>query len=190
MAPREVEQKLIVVVDDDRTVLRSCQRVLSTAGYEVETHGEGMTALKCLEDLRPGVMLVDLKMPGISGQEVIERARTIDPDMVIVVITGYGTVGSAVKAMKAGAYDFVTKPFTPDELRAVVDRAAERSRLTLEANRLREEKEQAHRLFVTFVTHQLKSPLAAVIQYLDALADLMRRDPKPEYQPWLTWIHR
>ena len=95
--------------------------------------------------------------------------RAIDPDVVIVVITGYATISTAVDAMKAGAYDFLPKPFTPDELRLIVNRGHERWRLAMESERLRREKEEAERRFVTFVSHQLKSPLVAAKQYLDVL---------------------
>ena len=108
-------------------------------------------------------------MPELDGLQVIERVRAVDPDVVIAVITGYATIATAVDAMKAGAYDFLPKPFTPDELRLIVNRGHERWRLAMESQRLRREKEEAERRFVTFVSHQLKSPLVAAKQYLDVL---------------------
>jgi signal transduction histidine kinase len=89
--------------------------------------------------------------------------------LVVVVITGYATVETAVDAMKAGAYDFLPKPFTPVELRLIIERGFERWRLIKEAQRLRKEKEEVERRFVTLVSHQLKTPLVAVKQYLDVL---------------------
>jgi len=108
-------------------------------------------------------------MPELDGFGVIEIVRKIDADLVIVVITGYATIETAIDAMKAGAYDFLPKPFTPGELRLIVERGFERWRLTKETHRLRHEKEEAERKFVTLVSHQLKSPLVAVKQYLDVL---------------------
>jgi len=117
---------------------------------------------------------------------VIERVRKVGPDVVIAVITGYATIGTAVEAMKAGAYDFLPKPFTPDELRLIVNRGHERWRLATESERLRREKEEAERRFVTFVSHQLKTPVVAAKQYLDVLLFTSKDELTPRTQEWLT----
>jgi DNA-binding NtrC family response regulator len=85
------------------------------------------------------IVILDLKLPGIDGMQVLEAIQSDSPDTIVVVITGYATVESAVQAMKLGAYDFVPKPFTPDELRVVVGRAAEKRRLTAENIYLRDQ---------------------------------------------------
>jgi two-component system, sensor histidine kinase and response regulator len=117
-------------------------------------------------------VVVDLKMPGLSGMDVIRRVREIDPEIVLVVITGYATIGTAVEAMKSGAYDFLPKPFKPDELRLIVSRGLERRQLHRKSRELEVERELMKRRFVSFMTHQLKSPLAAIHQYLDVLKRL------------------
>lgn len=150
-------------------MLLSCRRILEKSGYVVETFTRGRAGIERLEEWRPQVLVVDLKMPELDGLQVIERVRAIDQDVGIVVITGYATIGTAVEAMKAGAYDFLPKPCTPDELRLVVGRCHERWDLAQQSRRLRREKEEAQRRFVTFVSHQLKTPLVAVKQYLDVL---------------------
>jgi signal transduction histidine kinase len=122
--------------------------------------------------LKPDLVVVDLKMPGISGMEVIARLHEMDSQIVIVVITGYATIDTAVQAMKSGAYDYLPKPFAPDELRLIVNRALERRRLALESQRHELERNLLRRRFVTFVSHQLRSPLAAIHQYLDVLKHL------------------
>jgi signal transduction histidine kinase len=104
--------------------------------------------------------------------EVIARVHDTDPCIVTIVITGYATIGTAVEAMKAGAYDFLPKPFKPDELRLIVRRGLERRCLLLRARRAELERELLKRRFVTFVSHELKTPLAAVHQYLDVLRHL------------------
>jgi two-component system sensor histidine kinase/response regulator len=103
-----------------------------------------------------------------------------------VVITGYATVETAVDAMKAGAYDFLPKPFTPGELRAIIDRGFERWRLIKETHRLRHEKEEAERRFVTLVSHQLKAPLVATKQYLDVLLFSMQAELPERAADWIT----
>jgi signal transduction histidine kinase len=108
-------------------------------------------------------------MPGISGFEVLEKICAIDPTIVTVVITGYATVSSAVEAMKKGAYDFLPKPFTPDELRLIARRGLEKRTLVLETIALRREKEMLREHFAAIVSHELKAPLSAIQQNLFAL---------------------
>lgn len=171
-------QKRVLVIDDDEVMLQSCQSVLERVGYSIACQNTGRGGLQMLETYRPAVLVVDLKMPELDGFQVIERARAIDPELVVVVITGYATIETAVEAMKAGAYDFLPKPFTPAELRLIIDRSFERWHLARESARLRQEKEELERKFVAVVSHQLKSPLAAVKQHLDVI--LLSRDSLPE----------
>jgi signal transduction histidine kinase len=162
----------VVVIDDDEAIRVSCRRILGREGYAVEVFDRGAPGLARVHEAAPPLLLVDLKMPEMDGFQVLEEVRRTDPGVVVVVITGYATIATAVEAMKAGAYDFLPKPFTPDELRLVVERGLERRRLKDTAERLQREKELAQRRFITFVSHQLKSPLVAVKQYLDVLATI------------------
>ncbi|MBU0639438.1 MAG: hybrid sensor histidine kinase/response regulator [Planctomycetes bacterium] len=185
MSAQPATTEPIVVIDDDETMRRACHAALRRVGYQVETYSNGPSGLERIKELKPGLLIVDLKMPGMSGMEVIEHVKRIDPDLVIVVITGFATVGTAVEAMKAGAYDFVPKPFTAEELRIIIARGCERRRLAMEAKQLRREKEaQAHR-FITFVSHQLQSPLGAVQQYLDVLLHQMGGDAPEQHRTWI-----
>jgi two-component system sensor histidine kinase/response regulator len=180
------EPRRVFVIDDDDVMLLTCRRTLEKDGYEVETFENGLDGIRRMEQLRPQLLLVDLKMPELNGLQVIERVRKVDPDVVIAVITGYATISTAVDAMKAGAYDFLPKPFTPDELRLIVNRGHERWRLATESDRLRHEKEEAERRFVTFVSHQLKTPVVAAKQYLDVLLFTSKDELTPRTQEWLT----
>ncbi len=181
------KDNLVIVIDDDEIMRLSCEQILVKAGYKVETFGNGHDGIRRIRQARPPLLVVDIKMPELDGFEVINLVRQIDPDLVIVVITGYATIETAVDAMKAGAYDFLPKPFTPSELRLIIDRGYERWRLTKEAQRLRREKEEVEHKFVTLVTHQLKAPLVAVKQYLDVLLYSFR-DQLPE--KGLEWVTR
>lgn len=162
----------VVVIDDDYAMRLSCCKILSKMGFCVEAFEDGTRGLEGVGRLKPGLIVVDLKMPGISGIEVISRVHEIDPQISIVVITGYATIDTAVEAMKCGAYDFLPKPFSPDELRLIVNRGLERRRLSLEAQRCEVERALLKRRFVTFVSHQLRTPLVAIHQYLDVLKHL------------------
>jgi len=176
----------IVVIDDDYAMRLSCGKILSKMGLHFEAFEDGARGLSAVGALKPDLVVVDLKMPGISGMEVVSRVREIDPQAVVVVITGYATIDTAVEAMKAGAYDFLPKPFSPDEFRLIVNRALERRQLALESQRSEVERELLKRRFVTFVSHQLQSPLAAIHQYLDVLKYLDNsEDAAAKRQEWV-----
>ncbi len=165
------EPPRILIIDDEEIVLDSCQRILKGRGYEIRTATDGATGLELVRDFAPDLVFVDLKMPGISGFEVLQRLRDEDPTIVTIVITGYATVSTAVEAMQKGAYDFIPKPFTPDQLRLITERGLERRRLMQEAIALRRERETLREHFAAIVSHELKSPLAAVQQNLYFLAE-------------------
>ena len=159
----------ILLIDDEEIVLESCIAILEGEGYELTTASDGTRGLALLLEIRPDIVVVDLKMPGLSGFDVLERIREADPTMVTLVMTGYATVQSAVEAMKQGAYDFLPKPFTPDEFRLIVRRSVEKRTLVLETIALRRERDLLREHFASIVSHELKAPLAAVQQNLFVL---------------------
>lgn len=115
-------QATILVVDDEETMRDSCCQILSKDGYVVDAAEDGDSGLKKIMDIRPDLVLVDLKMPGMSGMELLEKIGDIDPSIVSVVITGYATKESAIEAKRRNAFDFLPKPFTPNQLRVVIKR--------------------------------------------------------------------
>jgi len=164
------EQKpLVLIIDDEEAMRDSCTQILLKSGFRAETAEDGAAGLKKIKDLGPDLVLVDLKMPGISGFEVLDRLKNLDPHIIPIVITGYATVDSAVEAMKKGAYDFLPKPFSPEELRIIIRRAYERRKLILEAEALRTEKKLLEENFITMVSHQLRSPLVTIQQYFEVI---------------------
>ena len=132
----------VLVVDDEKDIRDGSERILTRLGFRVMQAGRGEEALGILEKEKPSIVLLDLKMPGMDGLEVLSRIRALDETILVIVITGYATVEVATDAMKQGAYDFISKPFEPDQLRIIVNRASERIRLTREARRLEEEKKR------------------------------------------------
>jgi signal transduction histidine kinase len=160
----------ILIIDDEEIVLDSCTHILGKSGYQIVTARNGALGLEMLEQEKPDLVFVDLKMPGISGMEVLEKIQAYDPTIVPIVITGFATVSSAVEAMKKGAYDFLPKPFTPDEMRLIARRAIDKRKLVLETIALRREKEMLREQFAAIVSHELKSPLGAVQQSMYGLA--------------------
>ncbi|MDY7032790.1 MAG: response regulator [Thermodesulfobacteriota bacterium] len=135
----------ILVIDDEAVIRDGCTRILQKEGCRVTTVENGKAGVDLINTEKEpfDILLLDLMMPGISGMEVLDTVRTIDDTMIVIVITGYATVESAVEAMKKGAYDFIAKPFTPDQLRIVVRRGAEKRSLQLETERLRREREKS-----------------------------------------------
>src|SRR3990170_1430636 len=175
MAPVIMEdQAKILIIDDEDIILESCSQIFARSNFEVATAKNGELGLELIEEFQPDLAFVDLKMPGISGFEVLEKIHDRDPTIVTIVITGFATVSSAVEAMKQGAYDFLPKPFTPDEIRLITQRGLERRKLVLETIALRREKEMLREHFAAIVSHELKSPLGAVQQSLFALVDDIR----------------
>ncbi len=159
----------ILIIDDEEAIRDSCSQVLIKEAYQVETASDGETGLYKLREEKPDLALVDLKMPGLSGMEVLKKIRDIDPNIITVVITGFATIDSAVESMKEGAYDFLPKPFTPDELRLIVKRGLEKRKLTLEAAALRQEKKKIEENFITMVSHELRTPLVDIQQYFEVI---------------------
>jgi len=159
----------ILIIDDDDVMLDSCSQVLDREGYFTETARDGNNGIKAFDRSGADAILLDLKMPGKTGMQVLNDLKAMDPDCVVIVITGYGTIQSAVDAMKQGAFDFLPKPFTPDELRYIVKRGVAHRYSIAEREKLRKEKETMRRHFVSLVSHELKAPLAAVLQNLTVI---------------------
>jgi two-component system, OmpR family, phosphate regulon sensor histidine kinase PhoR len=130
----------VLVVDDEQDIREGSARILKRIGFDVATASRGEEGLESLAVRPAAIVLLDLKMPGIDGMEVLGRIREMDETVLVIVITGYATVETAIEAMKQGAYDFIPKPFEPDQLRIVVNRAAEKIRLTREADKLERER--------------------------------------------------
>ena len=131
----------ILVVDDEKIMQDSCARILSKEGYQVQTVASGEDAMELVEQAPFDIVLLDIKMPGMGGIETLRYLKEKDPGITILIITGYPSIDTAVKAIKLGAYDYITKPFTPDTLRIGVNRAIERKSLMTENIHLRRQLE-------------------------------------------------
>jgi len=181
-------QYAVLIIDDEEIVRDSCTHMLVKQNYSIRTASDGDTGLRMIEQSRPDLVLLDLKMPGLSGMEVLERINTVDSSIITIVITGYASLSSAVEAMKKGAYDFLPKPFTPDELRLVVGRGLEKRRLLLDAAALRREKQMIRDHFTSIVSHELKTPLLSVQQNLYVILEGITGDLSPTQRDILTRI--
>src|SRR4030042_989961 len=129
----------ILVIGDDKAMRDACFQILSRQGYRVELAASAKQGLTVLERLSFDTILLDLVMPDLDGLEALKKIRALDPDVEVIIITGYGTIQSAVESIKAGAFHFLSKPFVPDDLRNLVSRALGKRRLDLENLYLRQE---------------------------------------------------
>ncbi len=114
----------VLVIDDETGIREGSTRILSRMGCSVSGAANGEEGLNVLAQKRIHIVLLDLKMPGMDGMEVLRRIQADQPDILVIVITGFATVETAIEAMKQGAYDFIPKPFEPDQLRIVINRAS------------------------------------------------------------------
>lgn len=128
----------ILVVEDDRMVRRALVEWLGISGHVTSEADNASAALAALDKEKPDLVLSDVRMPGLSGLELLEKLRALDPDLPVVLITGHGDVSLAVAAMRLGAHDFITKPYDPDHLAAIIARALAHQRLRRELHNLRE----------------------------------------------------
>jgi len=134
----------ILVIDDEPIVCESLKRILDEEGYEAESALSGKEAFEKMKGHPFDIVITDLKMPGIDGMEVLRTFRKDYPDSIIIMITGFSTVETAVEAMKLGAFDYIPKPFTPDEVAVVVKKAIEKKNLILENIYLRQELQEKY----------------------------------------------
>jgi signal transduction histidine kinase len=159
------------VVDDEEWMRDACGQILQPEGFEVMTADDGQTGLELARRRSPDLILVDLRMPGMDGIAYLESVKTFDADVVAIVITGYATLEVAVEAMKAGAYDFLPKPFKPAELRGVVRRGIEHRLAALRASSLVQGGARSAELHLAMLAHQFKAPLVAARQCLSVVLD-------------------
>ena len=127
----------VLVVDDEPDMVENCARILKRAGYQCLTATDPQQALGLVEAERPDLLLTDLKMPGMDGMELLRRARTVDPALPVILITAFATIESAVAAIKDGAFDYLPKNFSVDQLRVAVERGLRQRELALENRNLR-----------------------------------------------------
>ena len=179
------EPPRILVIDDEEGIRAGCRRALEPEGYIVETAATGQEGLRRFREGNFDMVLIDVVLPDMRGVDLLAPILEKDPDVVCVVITGYATVELAVQAIRSGAYDFLSKPFTADVLRMTVAQGLERRRLTLEARRLQKIEEEARELarakeelerldrfkttFMLTVAHELRAPLNALQSFLLAI---------------------
>jgi hypothetical protein len=172
-----MERLKLLVVDDEQPMREGVMRALrrftvslpyadDDYGFDLSEAGTGEEALALIEKNPPDLVLLDYKLPGIKGLDVLDSITQRQLDILTVMITAYASLETAVSATRYGAYDFLAKPFTPEELRTAVQKATKHLVLSRQARKLSQEKRRVRFEFISVLAHELKSPLAAVEGYL------------------------
>ncbi|MBN2054657.1 HAMP domain-containing histidine kinase [bacterium] len=176
-----MEKLRVLVVDDEQPMRMAVAIVLGQFimkvkdldeeyGFEVEEVGTAEEGFERIKQRPPDLLLLDYKLPGMSGLDLLKKLSD-EQDMVIIMFSAYASLKTAITATKRGSFDFLAKPFTPDELTTAVRYAARHLLLRRHARKLAQEKHQIRFQFISVLTHELKSPLAAVEGYLYMLKD-------------------
>ncbi len=129
----------VLVVDDEELLAKSCTQILASEGYRVATEVRGRSALEIARRQRPDIVLTDLMLPDMDGMTLLREIRSISPETLVIMITGFATVNSSIEAIQAGAYDYIPKPFTATQLRILIGRAAQQAQLSRDNAQLRDQ---------------------------------------------------
>jgi signal transduction histidine kinase/DNA-binding response OmpR family regulator len=163
----------VLVVDDEETVADLCREFLSAKGYDLTVALSGEEAVRVLPALRPDVILTDINLPGLSGLEVMRYAKSVDPEVGVIVVTGYASASTAIDALRQGAYDYVPKPFDLDDLEQIVDRAVAHRRLRAINRQLVEELRQKNEI-LQHHEHELRERVRLATWQMTALYDVSK----------------
>ena len=180
----------ILVVDDEEANRQALDRILSREGYTIRHASHGREALDRIRRQPPSVMLTDLKMPGMTGLELMKAARTIHPELEVIVMTAFGTVETAVSAMKDGACDFVTKPLSRSEIVRSVRKALDRNALVMENRQLKRRLEAVSRSDLIGSSAPMQELLEEASQVADSLASVLLSGESGTGKGMLArWLH-
>ncbi|MBN1656106.1 MAG: response regulator [Deltaproteobacteria bacterium] len=182
----------VLIVDDELGMRLAVERALRNyivslndldveVGFTVIQTATGEQALSCVASEHPDIVLLDHKLPGISGIDVLREIQDDNADLLTIMITAYASLGMAIQATKLGAFDFLAKPFTPDELKSALRKASRHFVIQKQARQLAEEKRRIRFQFLTVLAHELKAPLAAIEGYLFILRDRLAGDDPAAY---------
>jgi len=127
-----MNRAMILIVDDEAPILHMCERIIANEGYDVATASSGEEALEIIRKRAPDLLITDIRMPGMSGTELLKEALSLHPDISVAMISGYSSQELVLETMKEGAQGFIFKPFTGAELKSTIRRLLKRSRMIKE----------------------------------------------------------
>ncbi|MFI5364462.1 MAG: response regulator [Candidatus Binatia bacterium] len=174
------ERASLLIVDDERGPAESL-RMIFKPSYNVFTASGGPQALEILHSTPIDVVTLDLRMPAMSGVEVMERIKQYDPDIEVIVVTGYSSLDSAIRGLRHGVFDYISKPFDVPQISDLVRRAVARRRANLRSHSMKED-------FLANLSHELRTPLSAIIGYSSILAEELAKVVQPDQRMALERI--
>jgi signal transduction histidine kinase len=183
---RSADAGKVLVIDDEENICKSCAEVLQDDGYTVTAFTKPSDGLKSLREEDIDLVLLDLKMPEADGIEVLKEIRARHRETLVVVITGYASVETAVASLKLGAFDYVSKPFTPDELSLAVKRAFEHKRLVADYRKMSEQRLMRSEKLASIgrlaagIAHEINNPLTSVLTFSSLLLRKAEKDDQKE----------
>ncbi|MFC1501924.1 response regulator [bacterium] len=175
-----MDKLTILVVDDDAVMLNACREIFADEKYRLEHIRDANTGLKILKKIQPDLVVIDLKLAGKNGIELVKEVKNKNPDCLPVIITDYDTIESAAEASRIGACDFLTKPFTIEQLRFIIRRGFDQRRFVLETESLKQEKGIMRSYFISMTTHTLRIHLTVIEQDLLLLIDKIAEEESHE----------
>ena len=183
----------VLIVDDEEGMRLGAERTLrdyvfklkkfeEEVSFKTQTVDNGTDALKIIDEENIDILLLDHKLPDMQGLDILLKVREENKEVLSIMITAYASLDVAISATRSGAFDFLAKPFTPEELRNTVKKAAEHIYLNRKAHELEEEKRQVRFQFISVLAHELKSPLSAVENYLFLMRDRISGESITKYE--------
>jgi len=171
----------LLFIDDEEIILKSCLRIFKKQNYDIETANSGEEGLSKINSGHFDIVITDIKMPGMGGLDVVRKVKALYPDITMIIFTGFATVETAREALKLGVFDYIPKPFTPDELREVITNAI-KSRQDISQGKMLD--------LMAIVSHELKSPVATVRTTADTLYKGYFGKLEPKHQKIIESIIR
>lgn len=186
----------ILIVDDEFGMRRGAERALQDSvvklpdingevRFKIRTAGSGAELEEKMQESLPDILILDHKLPDTTGLDILDELNKRSLDLLVIMITAYASLDTAVTATRRGAYDFLAKPFTPEELRGAVRKAAKHLVLQRQARRLAEEKKQVRFQFISVLAHEMKSPISAIEGYLRMIQERSVGDNLQDYDRML-----
>src|ERR1700716_1757631 len=167
------ESHRILIIDDERPILLTLEALLGRHGYEVETAATAAAAQKQLKAKSPALVLLDLQLPDAEGFEMLDRIKTEHPDIQVIILTAHNTLSNGMEAIKRGAYHFISKPYAPEELLSLVDKALEKQSLLRETEALRQKTQQLEKRLEAVETRWVPIFKSKAMQQIEELVNAM-----------------
>ena len=186
MAPQNIglmDGSTHILVVDDETGPRESLRIILDPYYRVSTASRSEEAVEIMRKRPVDVVTLDLKMPGVSGIKLLEQIRERDPDVEAIIITGYGSLETALEGLRLRAFDYIAKPFDVNQVLALIRRALQSRRTRLKLKQIKSE-------FLSSISHELRTPLSVVMGFSSLLLDQPANEMKPEQLKMLEKVYR